>query len=65
MESFFSSFQDLPLFFFKNTHQKAVNVMFCLILHVAKEPWLFLEVQFKDNSSIAESALLSAILPAI
>ena len=40
MESFFTSF-----IFVKNTHQKAVNLMFHLILHVAKEPWLFLEVQ--------------------
>ena len=36
----------LDLDLVKNTHQKAVNLMFYLILHVAKEPWLFLEVQF-------------------
>ena len=32
--------------FVKNTHQKAVILMFHLILHVAKEPWFFLEVQY-------------------
>ena len=43
---FFTSFQDLPLFFVNNTHQKAANLMFPLILPVAKVPWLFLEVQY-------------------
>ena len=34
------------IIFVKNTHQKAVNLMFHLILPVAKGPWLFLEVQY-------------------
>ena len=33
------------IFVKKNTHQKAANSMFPLILPVAKGPWLFLEVQ--------------------
>ena len=32
--------------FVKSTHQKAANLMFGLILPVAKVPWLFLEVQY-------------------
>ena len=47
MERFFLPAFRIYLFFVvKNTHQKAANLMFCLILPVAKGPWLFLEVQF-------------------
>ena len=52
MESFLISFQDLPLFLSKNTHQKAANLMFRLILPVAKVPWLFLEVQSMSTVDI-------------
>ena len=38
MESFFTSFQDRPLFFVKNTHQKNANLLFRLILPEAKIP---------------------------
>ena len=48
-ELFFTSFQDLPLFFVKNTHQKTTNFMFCLILPVAKVPWWFLGVQSRPS----------------
>ena len=40
---FFSPAFMIYLSFDKNTHQKAVNLMFCLILLVAKVPWWFLE----------------------
>ena len=43
MESFFLQAYRI---FVKNTHQKAVNLMFRLILPMAKVPWLFLEVQY-------------------
>ena len=52
MESFFTSFYDLPLLLSKTHTKKAVNLMFHLILHVAKEPWLFLEVQFNQKVKI-------------
>ena len=34
MESFFTGFQDLPLFLSNNTHQKSANLMFGIILPV-------------------------------
>ena len=46
MESFFYQLLGSTFIFVKNTHQKAANLMFRLILPVAKVPWLFLEVQF-------------------
>ena len=42
IKSFFPSFQDIPLFLSK-TH---TNLMFGLILSVAKVPWCFLEGQY-------------------
>ena len=47
-EEFFSSAFRTYILFVKNTHQKADNLMFRLILPVAKDPWLFLEVQYKQ-----------------
>ena len=44
---FFYHLSGSTFIFFKNTHQKAANLMFRLILPVAKGPWLFLEVQCK------------------
>ena len=46
MESFFTSFQDLPLFSSKNTHQKAANLKFDLILPAAMIIAWFLEGQY-------------------
>jgi hypothetical protein len=46
MEISFYQLSGSSFFFVKNTHQKAVYLLFHLILQVAKEPWLFLEVQF-------------------
>ena len=45
MESFFYHLSESTVIFFNKPHQQAVNLMFHIILHVAKEPWLFLEVQ--------------------
>jgi hypothetical protein len=45
MESFFYQLSGSTFIFVKNPHQKAANLMFRLILPVAKGPWLFLEVQ--------------------
>ena len=49
MESFFYQLSGSSFIFVKNTHQKAANLMFRLILPVAKVPWLFLEVQYILN----------------
>ena len=46
MKSFFYQLSGSTFIFVKNPHQKVTNLMFCLILPVAKVPWLFLEVQF-------------------
>ena len=46
MEIFFYQLSGANSIFVKNTHQNAANLMFRLILPVAKVPWLFLEVQF-------------------
>ena len=51
----FTSFQDLPFFWVKITHQKAANLMFRLILPVAKDPWLFLEVQYIGLSDVKKT----------
>ena len=42
MESFFCQLSGFTFFFVNNTQQKAVNLLFHLILHVAKEPGLLL-----------------------
>ena len=49
MESFFYQLSGSIFSFVKKTHQKAANLMFCLILPVAKVPWLFLEVQSRES----------------
>ena len=46
MDSFFYQLSGSTFIFVNNTHQKAANLMFPLILPVAKVPWLFLEVQY-------------------
>ena len=45
MERFFYQLSGSTFIFVKNTHQKVANLMFRLILPVAKGPWLFLEAQ--------------------
>ena len=50
MESFFYQLSGSTFIFVKNTRQKAANLMFCLILPVAKVPWLFIEVQFNGKT---------------
>ena len=48
MQSFFTSFQDLPLVFVKNTHPNAANLTFGLTLPVALTPAWFLGGQFMN-----------------
>ena len=47
MVSLLHQLYDIPLFFVKNTHQKAANFTFCLTLPAAMFPWWFLGVQFE------------------
>ena len=47
MERFFYQLSGSTFIFVKNSHTKAANLMFHLILPVAQVPWLFLEVQFR------------------
>ena len=49
MESFCYQLSGSTFIFVKNLHQKAVNLMFRLILPMAKVPWLFLEVQSMEG----------------
>ena len=46
MKSFFYQLSGSTFIFCQNTHQNAVNLMFGLILPVAKVSWLFLGVQY-------------------
>ena len=45
MESLLHQLSGYTFIFFKNTHQKAANLMFPLILSLAMVPWWFLGVQ--------------------
>ena len=47
MESFLHQLSGYTLIFVKNTHKKAANLTFCLILPAAMVSWWFLGVQFK------------------
>ena len=49
IESIFHQLSGSTFIFVKNTQQKAANLMFGLILPVAKVPWCFLEGQFKSR----------------
>ena len=49
IESFFHQLSGPAFIFVKNTHQKAANLMFCLILPVAQVLWWFLGVQSNYN----------------
>ena len=49
IESIFHQLSGSTFLFVKNTHQKAANLTFGLILPVALTPWLFLEVQYMDS----------------
>ena len=44
------------IFFVKNIHRKAINLMLCLILPLAKVPWWFLGVQFSWEKFKIETA---------
>ena len=46
IETFFPQLSGSTFILVKNTHQKAANLMFCLISPVAKTPACFLEGQF-------------------
>ena len=53
MDRLFYQLSRSTYIFVKNTHQKAANLMFCLILPVAKGPWLFLKVQFQQAGDLS------------
>ena len=55
MESFFHQLSGSTLSFVKNTHQKAANIMFGLILPVALTPACFLEGQSKPMNFMTGS----------
>jgi hypothetical protein len=69
MERFFYQLSGSTFIFVKNRHQKAANLMFCLILPVAKGPWLFLEVQSiflaVGSSRITVSVDLVMMIPVV
>ena len=46
MESFLHQLSGYTFIFVKSTHQKAANLLFCLILPAAMVPWWFLGVQY-------------------
>ena len=49
MESFLHQISGSTLTFVKDTHQKAANFTFCLILPVRMVPWWFLGGQFNQE----------------
>ena len=53
MESFFYQLSGSTFYICQNTHQKAANLMFGLILPVALTPWLFLEGQYMKNGDMS------------
>ena len=67
MESFLHQLSGYIFILVQNTHQKAANLTFCLILPAAMVPWLFLGVQFKcpplnrSNNSTSSVVVLNQI----
>ena len=57
MESLLHKLSGYTFIFVKNTHQKAANLMFCLILPAAKVLWWFLGVQYTSSLRNTETDL--------
>ena len=55
MESFCHQLLESTFIFVKNTHNKATNLMFCLILPVSQVPWWFLGVQCRFLGAVKSS----------